>query len=97
MLAWIIIVVAVIIVFFILKFNHLKHRIYTFALGGILLFLGISAYYIIVTNNIHLTDLEGIMKFFSIYFSWLGNLFVNGKEITANAINMDWGGNSSLG
>jgi hypothetical protein len=78
----------------ILEFKKFKHRI----LGIFLILLVIVSYIGLIAigqnNNLDLTTPSGIFQATKLCFSWFGSLFSNIKEVTANAISLDWVGKS---
>jgi len=87
---WIIIVVLIVVAFFLLKVYHLKHRITLILVILLLLFFYLSASSVFSKYNVDLKSVSGIERGVKIYFAWLVGAFGNMKDITANAIKMDW-------
>ena len=56
-----------------------------------------GAYNFVVTtqNEVDLTSIDGIISTAKVYTGWLANSFNNLKEITGNAISMDWANSNS--
>lgn len=46
-------------------------------------------------QEIDLKDTGGLIKFTKYYVFWLGEMFVNAKQITGSVINQDWSINNS--
>ncbi|RLG10660.1 hypothetical protein DRN73_07305 [Candidatus Pacearchaeota archaeon] len=67
-----------------------RHKFWTVFLIGLLLFSYLSFVLVLKNKDIDYHSFSGIFTAGKIYFSWLGNIFVNLKTITANAIKMDW-------
>ena len=53
-------------------------------------FFLISALFIISNENLHLGDPMERETFFDTYYTWLGNIFNQTKEITGSIINLKW-------
>lgn len=79
-----------------LKARHIKHRFFALILVLILIFIYLTSSSLLSNQNLNFKTFEGWMKAGKIYFSWLGHAFGNAKEITGQAVKMDWIGNSSL-
>tara|TARA_Y100000310_G_C20401365_1_gene677555 strand:+ start:276 stop:587 length:312 start_codon:yes stop_codon:yes gene_type:complete len=74
------------------EMKKFKHKI----IGIALILFVIVGYLGLITigqnNNLDLTTPSGIFQATKFYFSWFGSLFSNIKEITSNAISLDWVG-----
>lgn len=99
MIGFIFIIVLVLIAFIwmFIEFKRLKHKLFAILLIGAILFFYFSAAYVFKGNNIDFKSISGVKEAGSLYFSWMISAFSNIKEITSNAINMDWGTNNSTG
>ena len=53
-------------------------------------FFLISALFIISNENLHLGDPIERETFFDTYYTWLGNIFDQTKEIVNSVINLKW-------
>jgi len=53
-------------------------------------FFLISALFIISNENLHLGDPVERETFFDTYYTWLGNIFNQTKEIVNSVINLKW-------
>ncbi|MEK6935203.1 MAG: hypothetical protein AABW67_00280 [Nanoarchaeota archaeon] len=90
MMSWIVIIVLLVIAFFVLRINHLKHRFWIIMLVLFALFLYTT---ISIVNNANSFDLSSTSGFFDaakIYLGWLGSGFQNLKVLSGNAVKMDW-------
>jgi len=56
----------------------------------IVFFLLVGAFFIISENNIQMNNTENFKSFFSVYTSWLFEIFDNTKELTGYFIRMEW-------
>jgi len=87
---WVIIVALVVAAFLILRINHLKHRLTLVFIVVLLLFFCISVSSVFSKYNVDLKSVSGVERGAKIYFAWLGGAFGNMRDITANAVRMDW-------
>ena len=53
-------------------------------------FFLISALFIISNENLHLADPIERETFFDAYYTWLGNIFTQTKEIAGSVIDLKW-------
>ena len=88
--------VVVIAIWVIVEVKRVKHKIFALFLIGLIIASYLSAAFVFRGQDINLTSVSGVLTASKIYFSWLGNVFVNVKEITANAIKMDWSSRSDV-
>lgn len=84
-------------IWLIVEFKRFKHKIFAVFLIVLILLTYFSFNTVIVKNNIDLKTSDGIKEAGHLYLVWLGGAFNNVKEITANAVHLDWGVNESLG
>ena len=95
---WIILaVLLVVLVVLFFKAKHFKHGLGSYFLVFIMIFLIASTSYVYLTNDVDLTTFDGLVNCGKVYFSWLGGVFHNTKQITAYAVKQDWSANSSVG
>lgn len=83
-------------IWLIFEFKRFKHKIFAVFLIVLILLTYFSFNTVIVKNSIDIKTSEGIKEAGHLYLVWLGNAFNNVKEITANAVHLDWGINDSL-
>ena len=81
----------------IIEIKRLKHKLFAIFLIGLILFGYFSFNVSLRGQDIDVKTVSGIIEVSKIYFSWLGSAFGNIKDITTNAINMDWKGNQTAG
>ncbi|MDO8622791.1 MAG: hypothetical protein Q7R52_00950 [archaeon] len=53
-------------------------------------FLIIGALFIISNNNLEMYKQENINTFFTLYIQWGGHILDNAKEVSGNAVRLDW-------
>ncbi len=87
----------IIIVWVLVEFKRVRHKIFALFLIGLILFLYFSASYVFKNKDIDFKTVSGITTASKLYFSWLGSVFTNLKSITVNAVKMNWNGNSTIG
>ena len=96
-IAVIIIIIALIIalIWILVELRRFKHKF--FAIFLIILILA-SYFGFVVTlkgKDIDYKSIDGLQTVAKLYFIWIGSIFKNLKTITANAIKLDWKGDSS--
>lgn len=90
MVSWIFIVlvlVAIYIIFELIKFKHGIFSILTIIL--IVLFL-LSLFFVFKDRGVDLNNWTGIKNSVKIYFDWFSLAWHNTKAVTGNAISMNW-------
>jgi disulfide bond formation protein DsbB len=75
--------------------SNVKYKIFAIFLIALILFTYISFSITIRDQNIDLKTFSGLTTATKLYFSWLASVFGNLKDITTNAIKMDWGTDNS--
>lgn len=61
------------------------------AITILFMFLILMCLLIISNNNLAFLNSKNISRFWDLFFGWMDNLFLNFKNITGQAIGMDWG------
>jgi len=93
---WILIGIAVIAVFLIIKYRELRHKFSFIAILLLLLFLGLSFWHVYSVNKLDISTFDGFTKAGKVYFTWLGGVFSNTKALSTYAVRqLDWGIKSS--
>lgn len=90
-----IVILAVLLIWVLLKFKEMRHKIFSIFLIAFILFVYFSFTASIAGKNIDLSTTSGWGEAAGLYFSWLGNAFTNVKSITAYAIGANWNTNNS--
>ena len=85
----------ILLVYVLVEVKRMRHKIFSIFLIGLILFSYFSASFIFVDQNIDFKTIPGVITASKLYFSWLGGVFGNIKQITAQAIRMDWGNNNN--
>jgi lipopolysaccharide export LptBFGC system permease protein LptF len=90
-------VVAILIIgiYLMFGFKRAKHKFFSIFLIFLVLFLFISLTSVFGGKDLSVKSVSDLGNLATTYFLWLGNLFGNFKEITANAVGMDWKGNQT--
>lgn len=89
--AFFIVIIAVIAIWFILEFKRMRHKILAIFLIGLVLFGYFTINAVVLSNpNVNLGTVDGVITAGKIYFSWLVSVFSNVKTVTSNAIKMNW-------
>jgi len=84
------VMIALIVASKLIHFKHAKHRVFTLLAILLVAFLYFSFTTVVQSHAIDLKTAQGVFSASKIYFSWLGQAFVNVKEISGNVIRMDW-------
>ena len=92
---WILIAVLVVIVFLLLKFKEVRHKISHLIIIVVILLTITSFAHLYLTNDLDLTTFDGIVHAGGLYFSCLGNVFHNTVSISGYAVHRDWSANAS--
>ncbi len=87
--------ILVIAIWIIIEAKRMRHKIFAIFLIALILFSYISASIIFKGQDIDLKSIPGVITASKIYFSWLGSVFNNLKQITTKVIKMDWGTNKT--
>lgn len=82
-------VLAVVVLAF-TQFSHMKHKLNTLFIVGLLLFFVVSGAVVFNGKNIDYSSPNGIFEAGKLYLSFLGVMGKNVFSITNNAIKMDW-------
>lgn len=90
MISWIVILILVIVGIFAIKLNHLRHRFLIIVLIVIALFLYTTMNLVSSENNLDLKTTDGVFNSIRVYTGWLANGFNNLKDLTGQAVNLDW-------
>jgi len=90
-----IMVIAIVVIYVLIEVKRLRHKIFAMFLIALILFSYLSIAFIFRDQNIDLKTIPGVVTASRLYFSWLGNIFVNLKQITTKAIQMDWTANKT--
>lgn len=80
----------IILIWVLIEFKRLKHKIFAMFLIGLLIFTYVSFTVLLKGKDIDLKTVPGVMEAGKLYFSWLGSLFTNTKSITSHAVKLDW-------
>lgn len=90
-LSWIILGVLIVIVVLLLEFKDIKHRLFFFAMAGLIVFVLATFIYVAFKGNADFTSFEGFVGAGKLYFAWLDGFFGNMGKISAYAVNQNWG------
>ncbi len=95
-MSWLIIGIAlVILIYFIFRAGHLRHRLFLVLAIFLLVFIYFTASRVLSGHDINWKSVEGISKGTRMYFSWLGSAFSNAKALTKKKKKMDWSPNNT--
>ena len=91
--SWTSIFVLVIItvgIWIVIEIKRFKHKIFAILLIVLVIFSYVSFAVVAQNNELDFTSFSGVIEATKIYFSWLGSIFGNLKQITANVFKLDW-------
>ncbi len=97
MINWWLIAALVIVSLIIVKARHIKHKFFVVLFVLLILFFYLTLPRVIQGRDVNLQSFDGIVLTIRLYSAWLVHGFGNLKEITGNAVAMDWIGNQSSG
>jgi len=87
---WIVIIALVIIAFFFLRMRHIKHKVFLIIAIFVLLFIYVTGSQLLSDQDVNWKSASDVGQVIKIYFSWLGSVTDNFKNIATNTIKMDW-------
>jgi hypothetical protein len=90
-----IIAILIIAIWMIFGFKKIKYKLLVLFLIALILFSIFSFNSAFNGKDISVSNVSDLGKVVKIYFSWLGNIFVNLKTISGQAVKMDWQGNNT--
>jgi len=77
------------------EFKGFKHKFTAILLIALIIFGYFSVVAAFKGKDVDLKSSQGIKSAGKMYFIWLGSAFSNFKVITANAVKMDWTGETN--
>jgi hypothetical protein len=86
-----IVAVLIVAIYIAVEIKRLRHKVFALFLIALILFTYISFTVTLRGQNVDLGTFSGWATASKLYLAWLGSIFQNLKEITANVIDMDWG------
>lgn len=89
-IGWIIIIIAILAIFFLSKINNAKHKFSLIIIVLLIVFFYFTFTSVAKSNSINLGTASGVFSTGKLYLSWLVHGFGNVKTITGNAVRMDW-------
>ena len=88
-----ILAILIVTIWIVIEVKRFKHKLLAIFLIGLVLFSYFSFTVVIKQHKeISFSTPSGMLKASELYFSWLGSLFGNIKQITTNAVHMNWSG-----
>ncbi|VVB84089.1 Uncharacterised protein [uncultured archaeon] len=90
-----IIVALIVLVLVLVRFKKLKHEFTAFVLIALILLAFFSFNLAFKGKDISVNNVSDIENVIKTYFLWFGNAFSNVKDITAQAVKMDWQSNKT--
>lgn len=96
LIVWAIAIVLVIVIFMLIKADHVRNKTLWIFIIGAAIVLIIGFIISISGRNIDFNSVNGIKLAGQLYMGWLSNTFNNVKTLTGQAIKMDWRGNENI-
>src|SRR3989338_6080400 len=92
-----IIIIALIIalIWIFVELRRFKHKFFAIFLIAVILFSYFGFVTTLKGKDVDYKSLDGLQNIAKLYFIWVESVFKNFKTITANAVKMDWKGDSS--
>ncbi len=91
----IIIALVIALIWIFVELRRFKHKFFAIFLIALIL----ASYFGFVVplkgKEIDYKSIDGLQNVAKLYFLWIGSIFKNFKSITANAVKMDWKGDTS--
>lgn len=96
-LSVIIFIIAILVaaIWLIYGLKRVKHKFLAIFLIILILFSFLSFNAVFGGKEVSIQNISDLGNVAKLYFFWLGNIFVNLKSITSNAVKMDWQGNKT--
>jgi len=95
-LIFLVVAVLVVVLLGFVKFSHMKHKLNTLFLVGLLIFFVVTGAIVFNGKSVDYSSPNGIFEAGKLYLSFLGIVGHNVFSITNNAIKMDWNPDLSL-
>jgi len=95
MILFLIVAVLIFVLWGMVEVRHVKHKLYTLLIIGLLLFAVVSGTMVFKGKNIDYSSSEGIFQAGKLYFSFLSLAGKNIFALTSNAVKLDWNPNLS--
>lgn len=92
-----IIIIALIIalIWIFVELRRFKHKFLAIFLIALILFSYFGFVVTLKGKDIDYKSIDGLQTVAKLYFIWIGQIFKNFKSITANAVKLDWKGDTS--
>lgn len=91
MINWWLVVIVVLIAVLFLKFQDLKHKLGITLMILLVLLLALSMVSVYTTNDLDLSNLNGVAHAGKVYLSWLLTFGNNIVKVSGYAVGQDWG------
>tara|TARA_Y100000310_G_scaffold189913_1_gene189875 strand:- start:140 stop:439 length:300 start_codon:yes stop_codon:yes gene_type:complete len=91
----VIIAALVVLAFIFLRAKHMKHKIYLILVIALILFIYITATRVLSGQEFDWKSTSDLGKAAKMYFSWLGSVSNNFKDLSGRAVDLDWKLNST--
>lgn len=94
-IGWFLIGAILVVLFIGFKFKEARHKIGLISSLFLLMFFLISFGQVYLTNDLDLSNFDGLVEAGKLYFSWLGSFANNVVKVTSYVVQQDWVGNST--
>ena len=86
----VIIAVVVALIWILIELQRFKHKLFAIFLIALIIFSYLGFILAVKGQDVDLKSVDGLKEAGGLYFAWLGTIFGNFKDITTQAIKMDW-------
>lgn len=86
----------IIAIWVLVEVKRLRHKVFALFLIGLILFSYISFSLVLKDKEVDLNTIPGFVRAGKLYLVWLGSVFGNLKQITMQAVGMEWSPNKSI-
>lgn len=90
MITWVIVVLLIALVLFLIRLRHFRHKIFAVIIILLVFFLYTTVTSVISSTGMTITNFDSAVKASKAYFSWLGGILTNIKDVVGNVIKMEW-------
>jgi len=87
---WLIIALLIFLVFFFIRMKHTQHKVYIALIILVLLFVYVTGSRVLQENSVDLKNAGGMVTAVKVYFTWLGSVTGNFKDLAGHAVKLEW-------
>lgn len=90
MITWVVVILLIALVLFFIRVRHFRHKVFAVIVILLVFFLYTTASSVISSTGMTITNFDSVVKASKAYFSWLGGVLSNIKDVVGNIIKMEW-------